>query len=261
MRTHSFSFVALACTLLLAAAAPARASTGEPTVSLAIDDNAGVAAAADPNVDRGFLLPTAMTQPSGSLTYNNYELLLHGLTYGLTDRLQVSATVLAPIVKDLPFVGNLALKGRAFSVGRLHLALQGTGGLGARIGKGDGTVGFVGAGPLASYCLRADCSSLLNVSASYQLMFADGDPAHVVIYGGSLIHRVGEHVKLMLEVVSAAGGQDDLDQAPAVLLNYGVRFHFNKIAADVGFLRPIDDGGASDTFVMGLPFANVSYRW
>ena len=32
----------------------------------------------------------------GSLTYNNYELLLHGLSYGITDSVQASVTVLSP---------------------------------------------------------------------------------------------------------------------------------------------------------------------
>src|SRR5215471_11701396 len=84
------------------------------------------ASATDPNIDRGFLLPTAMTQPAGSLTYNNYELLLHGLTYGVTDRIQATLTVLSPITTDMPFVGFGALKARIVATDRLHVALQGT---------------------------------------------------------------------------------------------------------------------------------------
>ena len=33
-----------------------------------------------------------LRQPAGSVTYNNYELLFHGLTYAPTDRVQVSLT-------------------------------------------------------------------------------------------------------------------------------------------------------------------------
>ena len=67
-----------------------------------------------------------MTQPAGSVTYNNYELLLHGITYGITDRVQASVTVLSPIVQDMPFVGFAAVKGRIVSTERFHLALQGS---------------------------------------------------------------------------------------------------------------------------------------
>src|SRR6185503_6351501 len=83
-----------------------------------------------PNIDRGFIQPTALTQPAGKLTYNNYELLIHGLTYGLTERLQVSVTALLvpPVLKGSLFVGAAALKWRFLSTARLHLAVQGSAG-------------------------------------------------------------------------------------------------------------------------------------
>ena len=106
-------------------AASARAEP-EDVVKAAPATPAAGATAADPNIDRGFLLPTAMTQPAGSVTYNNYELLLHGVTVGITDRVQGSVTVLSPIVRDMPFVGFAAVKGRVLSTERFHLAVQGS---------------------------------------------------------------------------------------------------------------------------------------
>src|SRR5262249_58632803 len=103
----------------------AQAPDSENVVS-AVPAPAPGATSTDPNIDRGFLLPTAMTQPAGSVTYNNYELLLHGVTYGITDRVQASVTVLSPIVRDMPFVGFAAVKGRIVSTDRFHLALQGS---------------------------------------------------------------------------------------------------------------------------------------
>ena len=102
MRT-SLTTVALFGTLTTLAPA-ALAQTADPAVAASVP--APSAVDSDPNIDRGFLLPTAMTQPAGTLTYNNYELLLHGITYGLTDRVQLSATVLSPITKDMPFFGT-----------------------------------------------------------------------------------------------------------------------------------------------------------
>jgi hypothetical protein len=264
MRTK-FTTVAILSSLTALAPAALAQTTDPVSVSAAA---APSAIDSDPNIDRGFLLPTAMTQPAGSFTYNNYELLLHGLTYGLTDRVQLSATVLSPITRDMPFFGTAAVKARAYSGERLHLALQGSASYGHSFDSGsDGNVGMLGAGALASVCLRSDCSSLLSGSATYQLGFVFDDQsdgtAHMLVYGASIVHRVGRHVKLLGELTSAAvrTQSDSFDNAPGLLASYGVRFHGNSIAGDVGFMKPLitDDGG--DDFLLGLPFINLSYRW
>src|SRR5262249_51311242 len=83
-------------------------------------------ASADPNIDRGFVLPTAMTQPARTLTYSNYEIFVQGLTVGITDRVQVSVTAMPPISDFIPYFAIGSAKWRLLSVGRLHLALQGS---------------------------------------------------------------------------------------------------------------------------------------
>jgi hypothetical protein len=265
-----FTVFTAATTLASASVAHAQAAqqTDPANVVNATPAPAATATSADPNIDRGFLLPTAMTQPAGSVTYNNYELLLHGITYGITDRVQASVTVLSPIVRDMPFVGFAAVKGRIVSTPRFNLALQGSLGMGHAFDTtSDPNVYSVGAGAFASYCLREDCSSLVNASATYQLGLSSAadSPAHVVIYGGSVVHRVGKHVKLLGEVASAAGGvglAGESENVDGVLVGYGVRFHTDDIAADVGFMKPFTGDGADDGgFLMGLPFASVSYRW
>jgi hypothetical protein len=250
------------------AAAPATQADPEDVVTGTPATPAARATATDPNIDRAFLLPTAMTQPAGSITYNNYELLLHGITYGITDRVQASVTVLSPMVEDMPFVGFAAVKGRVVATDRFHLALQGSLGWAHAFDASPGDNANIitgGAGVLASYCLRDDCSSLASASATYQLVMpsGSGNTAHMVVYGGSLVHRVGRHVKLLGEVTSAAGGTNtsgDLQNIEGVLVGYGVRFHTDAIAADIGFLKPVvaDD---DDDLLLGLPFASVSYRW
>jgi hypothetical protein len=249
-------------------AAPAAAEPDDVVMAVPAAP-AAAATASDPNIDRGFLLPTAMTQPAGSVTYNNYELLLHGVTVGITDRVQGSVTVLSPIVKDMPFVGFAAVKARVLSTDRFHLALQGSLGWGHAFDVDstttDGNLYTFGGGAFASYCLRQDCSSLVSASATYSLVMPGGfdDAAHTVIYGGSIVHRVGRHVKLLGEVASAAGGvtgSSDWENISGVLVGYGVRFHTNSMAADVGFIRPVGTDG-DDEFLVGLPFVNVSYRW
>ena len=247
------------------AAAPAASAPAE--VVSAAPGPAARGASDDPNIDRGFLLPTAMTQPAGSVTYNNYELLLHGITYGITDRVQGSVTVLSPIVKDMPFVGFAAVKARILSTDRFHLALQGSVGFGSvTLLDTSSDIYTAGLGAFASYCLREDCSSLVSASATYQAAFPGSfsDRTDMVIYGGSIVHGVGKHFKLLGEVASAAGRggtTNDISNVDGVLVGYGVRFHTDALAADVGFLKPVSGGTTDGDFIMGLPFASVSYRW
>jgi hypothetical protein len=256
------SMMTLAVSSASAQAAPAAVDPEAVSATAAPPRHVG---ADDPNVDRGFLLPTAMTQPAGSVTYNNYELLLHGLSFGITDNVQASVTVLSPIVQDMPFVGFGAIKAHLPVGERLHLAVQGSAGFGHAFGGSEeADVYTLGAGAFASVCLREDCSSLASGSVTYQMGFARGSGSsggYLIIYGGSIVHRVTPHVKLLLEITSAAAGgsNTETDNMPGFLAGYGVRFHTANIAADVGFVRPF--GEDSSEFLMGLPFASVSYRW
>lgn len=281
MKNHTWlhlsivSFATLVTATSAAWAAPA-VSDGEAPLTVVKGPVAPPPAAADPNIDRGFIQPTAMTQPRGSLTYNNYELVLHGLTYGITDHLQTSVTVMAPLVRDMPFFGVAAVKWQFLSTPRFHLALQGSASLFHIFGadnlapdgstvSGSSNAYLAGAGAFASYCLRDDCSSLASLNATYQLGMVGGasERAQGIIYGGSIVHRVSPHVKLLGEVTSMAAStvsDSNFDNASGALVSYGVRLHTANIASDVGFMKPVS-GDANDPFLLGLPFINVSYRW
>ncbi len=269
----AFSSVIATSTVWAAPAAPAVPDGETPSTVVAGPVVPAPAAAADPNIDRGFIQPTAMTQPAGTLTYNNYELLLHGVTYGITDKLQTSVTVLAPIVRDMPLLGVASAKWQFLSTPRFHLALQGsatfvhvaTGNIDSS-GTTSNNAYLVGGGAFASYCLREDCSSLASLNATYQLGFSGsggGGTAQAIIYGASIVHRVAPHVKLLGEVTSMAAttvADASFDNVSGALVSYGVRLHTTKIAGDIGFIRPVGSSG-SDPFLLGLPFISVSYRW
>jgi hypothetical protein len=258
----TLTMVSLASTLLSSAAFAQAPAAGDPATVVTAPAPAKPGSD-DPNVDRGFLLPTAMTQPAGSLTYNNYELVLHGLTYGITDNVQASVTVLSPITDEMPFVGFAAVKARVPLGESVHLAFQGSVGMGHSFesSSDDATVYTIGGGAFLSACLREDCSSIASASVMATRGFANGEKSpYLLIYGGSIVHRVSPRIKLLLEVTSAAAASgDDTENIPGFLASYGVRFHTGSIAADVGFVRPFGDD--SDDFLLGLPFVNISYRW
>jgi hypothetical protein len=245
-------------------------SDASPAAAQSTPAGPSAAVASDPNIDRAILQSTAMTQAAGTMTYNNYELILHGLTFGVTDNVQATLTVLSPISAEIPLVAFAALKGRLLSTSRVQVSIQGTVGYGHRFGGSDASAYTMGAGALASLCLRDDCSSLLSAAVNYQLAVDNSSMhyAHLAIYGGSLVHRLDSHVKLLAEVTSAAAGvmsasgegNIDFVNMPGALFSYGLRFHTASIAGDVGFIKPVvkgNDGG----FLMGFPFVSLSYRW
>jgi hypothetical protein len=249
-------------------AAPAVVDGETPSTVVAQPAPQAAPAADDPNIDRAFLEPTAMTQPAGSLTYNNYELLLHGFTYGITDRVQTSLTVLSPIVKDMPLLGIAAVKWQLLSASRFHLALQGSAGAihvfsGDTLSSSTSNAYLLGAGAFATYCLREDCASLVSVNASYEAGLAGGSLGNGVIFGGAIVQRLTPHVKLLGEVTGGTSKVSgaDFSAIDGALVSYGVRFHTNRIASDVGFIKPVSFSGDNGDFLLGLPFVSVSYRW
>jgi hypothetical protein len=150
------------------------------------------------------------------------------------------------------------------SAGAFHLALQGNLAYAHNFDdlSDDENVVSLGGGALASVCLRDDCASLLSGTAMYQLTL-NGGRNHALFYGGSLVQRLGNHVKLLAELASGAqfSQGNGFDNAPGLLINYGLRFHGESIAADVGFIKPLSSDGDGGGLLMGLPFVNVSYRW
>jgi hypothetical protein len=268
--------IAIAVVLTLAGTRPAAAQQLQQTDAEVASGAAAPAAGAslDPNIDRAFIQPTAMTQPAGSVTYNNYELLLHGVTYGITDDVQATLTVLSPITSDMPFLGAAAIKGRISPLPRLHLAAQATFGVlhaGNALNDSGGTtdtnVVTLGMGGYATACLRDDCASVVNASVNYQYAtnYNSAGGAHLVIYGGALVLRATEHVKVLGELTSAAGrdsSQRSFENIDGFLISYGVRFHTGALAADVAFVKPVQTSvSTTDNWALGLPFVSVSYRW
>jgi hypothetical protein len=227
----------------------------------------------DPNVDRGMLLPTAQTQPKGSITFNDYELFLMGLSYGVTDNLQVTATTLVPITTDMPIFVLSNAKLRLVKQGRLRLsAIGGVGFFNEALSFDDVspdeefTTITVHGGAVASLCLSDDCHSLASASVTATRSFSDGESSDVAfIYGGSVVAKVAKRVKLVGEIMSGGDLQNgSFNGADGAILSAGVRFFSEHIAGDIGFMRPlgIDDKDGEDDgdFLLGIPFVSFTYR-
>ncbi|MBI4510410.1 MAG: hypothetical protein HY698_12305 [Deltaproteobacteria bacterium] len=230
-------------------------------------------ALADPNIDRSFVMPTAETQPKGALVFNDYELLLMGLTYGVTDNFQITGTTLVPIARDMPLVIQGSLKFKLLDTSQVKLAAM----AGAWIlddndsGENDDEAAIIlNLGGVASFCLDAGCDSMLSAGVTAAKgrnvkEFVDSDDGTQnddigFVYGATLLTKIGRHAKLVLEADSAFSfAGRTWESADGFLLNYGVRFFTQNIAGDIGFLKPIGEDVDSD-LLLGWPFINFTYR-
>ncbi len=258
---------------------------GPPTLVAAVPPAVVVAEAAppvpthrqgrlqDPHIDRGLIniiSPTAETQPKGSFSFTDYELLLMGITYGVTDQLQVSLTTMAPITEDMPLFAIIGGKLQLVSSGNLHFALVGNLFYGSDGDSGSSSDSASAAllGGAVSLCLDPTCASLL--SGALQAGFAlEADQNGVLPYlvSVSVSKKVGRRVKLLAGFDTAGVTADgDNELADGGLLSYGLRFFSSDIAGDIGFIKPVClssrvEGDCDGGLVMGVPWVDFSYRW
>jgi hypothetical protein len=236
----------------------------------------------DANSGRSWLMPTALTAPAGTWSFSDYELLVVGVGYSITDTIDVSLGTLIPIAKDQPLVGILTGKAQLAKTGSLRFAAHVM--FGFNTGANNTTAGGVGtAGGVATLCLDLACHS--HASGYVGVGFAtSGQNAVPLAFAGSIVGRLGRHVKLVGELDSAAllGSAYGGTFADGIALWYGLRFTSRNIGVDIGFLEPITKtstttidpvtgmttttsaswqvGFGSGALPIGLPFVSFTYR-
>ncbi len=220
---------------------------------------------ADASVDRNILMPSAETISEGDVTFNSYELLLAGVTYGATDDIAISLTALLPITSDFPVFASLSGKVRLYAGSNDILSLQQNL---MSFGVDGESAGIIGAHLLydhifddsGRYTLTLAMSTLGVLGATGgDVDLADGA---VLGFSGAFSAHVGSFVKLMGELYLPGAITPDTTELvqEALLFNYGVRFFSSSIAVDLTFLRPIHPD-ADSAFVMGVPFVTFSARF
>lgn len=241
--------------------APAAADEGS-TEALSPLERARVS---DASNDRGIVSPHADTIREGRVAINSYELFFIGLSYGVTDNLQLSATTLLPVFGEMPFIG--LLNGKYVLMRDTHTVLS----IGASIAHagndGDGVTLLGG----AVYVDRALGDSPVHLHGSLDMQGLVGsfsgdvelaDGASVRFNAGATI-QISDFVRLLFEVIVPAFlDADGLDFAPVVPLNYGVRFYSGRLAADLSFIRPVGRNAPDlDSLPMGIPFVAFSAQF
>ena len=236
---------------------PTPASTGDKGI---IDDA---------NAGRSWLSPTALTEPAGTWSFSDFELLMISLGYSVSDQLSLSATTLMPITSDFPFW--LLVNGKYQIVKSGHLRVVAQGAI-SYVSVKDSSIDSMGnststrasvsgavVGGAATYCIDDECHSTLTgyVGAGFA---HEKQSAVPVLFSGALAFAVNQHVKILLEGDSGYIAGGGIDQAAnGFLAWYGVRFTSKIIGVDLGFTRPICDG-CDSPLVMGVPFVSFTYR-
>lgn len=212
----------------------------------------------DANAGRGWMAPTALTEPGGTWSISDYELFLLSIGYAINDQLSISATTIPPLTTDFPLWLLSNAKYQVLKAGRIRAALQGAF---TYFSLNDGstndsfTAGEVGGA--VTVCIDDECNS--HVSGFLGAGFAqDTDSAVPFLGAATLVARLGKRVKFVAEVDSAFIAGKVNDVADGALLWYGLRFTSRTLGVDLGFVRPV---GVSDSgLALGIPVVTFSYR-
>lgn len=229
----------------------------------------------DANAGRVAIMPTALTPPKGSFSFEDWELFLVTASYAVTDQLVISGTTMIPVTSDA-YWGFLSAKLQVVKQGNLRVAVQaGAAGVAAKdttttydsmgnvideMSTTSGAGGF-DLGAAATYCFDSDCYS--HVDGAIAAGFAREDNSSVPVgFMAGVVARLGHKVRFIAEADTAHLFGDISGQANGFLGWYGLRFTSSQIGVDLALVKPFCGNGDcdSDTFPMGFPFVTFSYR-
>ena len=227
----------------------------------------------DANAGRVAIMPTALTPPKGTFSFEDWELFLISASYAVTDQLVISGTTMVPVSSDL-YWGFLSAKLQVIKQGNLRVAVQaGAAGaatkdtvtqydsMGNIISEMSSTTtgGGFDLGAAATYCFDTGCFSHASAAVAAGLA-THGNSSVPVGFMAGLVGRVSSKVRLIVEADTAHMFGNISGQANGFLGWYGVRFTSRQIGVDLALVKPFCSDCSSSTFPLGFPFVTFSYR-
>jgi hypothetical protein len=222
----------------------------------------------DASIDRGFLVSHAETLGEGQVALNSYELVLAGVSYGITDDVQITLTTLLPIVEQMPVVLSPQVKWALLRTDNQILTAKFNVNYATSTNSDDNISGGTISGGL-SHDLYFDNEgryamfSGIDIGGVFGKVDSSWQMGEGMIMAANLgfSAQVSDFLKVMVEgVVPAYYADDTIQVSEVVNMTYGLRFFGDDLAADLGFIRPfgkdVDDMG----LVMGLPYVAFTAR-
>lgn len=251
----------LGCTSVFLASAAVAAQGTSTRASAALERRRTADAAAD----QGLFNDHAETLRAGEVAFTVDEVLLLGFGVGLTDRLQLSASMVLPV---FGFLTPLSL----FPQAKYALYRDGETTVSGRVGTGFAANVFVCDGckkdwlvPLWSglavdHALDRRGDWVLHAAIDGGL-FATHDETvggGLLLFEGGLTSSLDEGLALMLEFTHVQPVPDDSEDA-LTAFTYGLRFHSPAAAFDLGFVWPFGLG-ADQPLLLGIPWVSLALR-
>jgi len=212
--------------------------------SAAVDEQAGA--------DQMWISPTAINQPKGIVSIHSYEIFVAGITYGITDRIQLSVDAMVPgLLGDTngPFVLARA-KGQIYDGQMVKVAVHGVAGTVEYNAMGT-------AGIATTLCITHDCSWLVNGNLMSVWFGESGDLGRGTFISAGICAGLTQNIKIMAESIIDVPNEENEDALESMSTWYGARFSNRRGAVDVGVMQTVT---AHSNTVMLVPWLNATLR-
>jgi hypothetical protein len=217
---------------------------------------------ADPSADRSVVLSSSETLYQGDVTINSYDLIGLGVSYGITDSIELSGMTIIPAFEAVPFTFFLSGKFQIVRLSWLLVSIQTSAGVLMFLNDND-EIATLGAS--VTYDIIFDDQGDFVYSAGFQTNFNYleklSNSFQILLY--QAFHaRVAKSVKLLVEVTGGGfrgTGFKPLEEG--IFFNYGVRLFSDTIAVDISFLYPSDPKIDLEYLPMGIPYVTFSARF
>lgn len=237
----------------------AAASTVPPTPP---PSPAEIRRVSDPSSDRGVILPSAETLPAGKISLTSYYLILNTLSGGVTDRLQLSATVPTPFISFGSTLG-LSAKVRIYAGPRTRMSVQGSAWATRSSDESwENSTVSPGLGVFIDRVL--DDPGRFSVSLGGLAFLPYGSNTAKAFLGAAGVSaRFAQQAKLVAEVIVPTNFEPDIfdETRNLSLVSYGVRVFSERASLDVVMVRPMFfEFGAGGWETFGFPLLVVGLK-
>lgn len=213
--------------------------------------------------NRNVLTPSAQTTEKGTLIYTTHNIVINGLSYGLTDTTEIT------FESFFLFMSALMVKQKLYDDNTFRVAILGSGSYGYLFYAGmvGGTAGIV-----CDYQVMSDlafsfyCHTALiwdfNTGESSDITWASDGNYHGLA-GGSANWKISKKFKLHVESDIVESYVFDKLSQPSLALAYGIRYSSGKAGLELLMVKaitlPLEN--REEMWPIGYPIFSTAYKF